>query len=376
MKNSQVSRKPNLGVFQMTCWVLGLVAFVEVMTVGMAVAFRNQRAPAPEERVVKEYVMVPAERRAPVRVVPQKPKKAPELSEADLIAELGPVAEVDEREVLDAPPSILDPVVERLLEDAHDARIRGDLYEAHTKLNEAQLRDPKNPNVLYELGTNYEEFGVFDKAMAFFVEVFKMGPDAGSLYPKAATKIEYGFQAEVKDLGALGWARITSPTRVDGGERRTLILPVSVSMTKDFDPALISPTVTFYEEIDGQVVQAIIQDGGSGSEWVTGTADWKDGEEMAEVWYFVPDQDAATGLLFGDRKFYGFVAELYYDGRLVDQRAHPRTLGSGKRSSTMEDLQRELDELDGLDIEDLRPAGPSVLPEMSLPGSGLPGAGE
>jgi hypothetical protein len=100
---------------------------------------------------------------------------------------------------------------------------------------------------------------------------------------------------------------------------------------------------------------------------VTGAADWKDGEEIAEVWYFVPDQDPATGLLFGQRKFYGFVAELYYDGRLSDIRAHPRTLlREGLGESTMEELQRDLDNLDGLDLEDLS-EGNSLLPKLNLP---------
>jgi hypothetical protein len=119
--------------------------------------------------------------------------------------------------------------------------------------------------------------------------------------------------------------------------------------------------------VDGKIVQAIIRQGDSGSEWVTGAADWKDGEEIAEVWYFVPNQDPATGLLFGQRKFYGFVAELYYDGRLSDIRAYPRTLlREGLGESTMEELQRDLDNLDGLDLEDLS-EGNSLLPKLNLP---------
>ena len=56
MKNSQRSRKLNLGVFHVSCWVLGLVAFVQMMAVGVAMAFRNQRAPEAREGIVKEYV--------------------------------------------------------------------------------------------------------------------------------------------------------------------------------------------------------------------------------------------------------------------------------------------------------------------------------
>lgn len=366
MKNSPRSRKPNLGVFHVSCWVLGLVAFVQLMAVGVAMAFRNQRMPEPEEKIVKEYVVVPRATRAAVSVdVPKKAKPAPVMmaDDKELIPDALTVAKVDEDEVLNEAPAVLDPVVEQLLKDARDARIQRDLNLAHVKLTEARLAAPDDPNVLYGLGANYEALGVFDKATAFYLEVYQAGPrKAGSLYEKAGIKLAQGLVPEVKDLAILGYGRMTTPTRVEGGERRTLILPVEVSRSKNFDPMLFKPRVRFYEEVDGNIVQADIEPGDAGSEWVTGAADWKDGEEMAEVWYFVPDQDSATGLLFGDRKFYGFVAELYYDGRLVDIKAQPRTLlKEAGGESTIEELQREFDELDGLTLEDLT-AGDSLLP--------------
>lgn len=376
MKNSRLSRKPNLGMFHVSCWVLGLAAFVQLMSVGVALAFQNQRIPEPEERIVKEYVVVPAARTAPVTVAPQRPKPVavvppkplPDLADLkEVLPDLESVAKVAEEDVLSVPPPVLDPVVEALLKDARKARVGGDLMLALTKLQEAELREPKDPNVLYGLGATYEEFGIFDKARDYYYDVFNSGPSAGSLFEKASFKVAQGLVPDVKDLARLGWGRMTNPTQEPNGERRTLILPIEVDTSKDFDPMLITPRVRFYEEVDGQVGQAIIQQGDSGSEWVTGAADWKDGEEIAEVWYFVPDQDAATGLLFGQRKFYGFVAELYYDGRLVDIRAQPRTLlREGGSDSTMEDLQRELDNLDGLDLEDLT-EGDSLLPKLNLP---------
>lgn len=376
MKNSRTSRKPNLGVFHVSCWVLALIAFVQLMAVGVAMAFRNQRAPEPVERVVKEYVMIPAEKRAPITVAPPKkletPKPVPALEPLEL-PELPPLPVPAEEDLLTGPPPVLDPVVEEILKEAGDARIQGDLVLALTKLADAEKRDPKNPNVLYSVGATYEELGVFDKATEYFLQVYQAGPlEAGSLYEKAAIKLAHGLVPEVKGLAMLGWGRMANPVRERrdglGGEKRTLIMPVKVSPTKDFDPQLFTPRVRFYEEVNGEITQAIINQGHSGSEWVTGTADWADGEEMAEVHYFVPDQDPATGLLFGQRKFYGFVAELYYDGRLVDIRAQPRTLlQEGGGESTMQELRREFEELDGLSLEELMPAGPSILPKIGDP---------
>ena len=381
MKNSRVSRKPNLGMFHISCWIIGLVAFVQLMSVGVALAFKNQQIPQPGERIVKEYVVAPGppsalvtaggEKPEPIAALPPKsiavvlPKPLPESKE--VLTDLESITKVAEEDVLNLPPPVLDPIVEALLKDARQARVEGDLIQALTKLQEAELREPRDPNVLYSLGATYEAFGIFDKARDNYYEVFNLGQNAGSLFEKASFKVAQGLVPDVKNLACLGWGRMTNPIQEQNGERRTLILPVEVDTNKDFDPMLFTPRVRFYEEVDGKIGQAIIRQGDSGSEWVTGTADWKDGEEIAEVWYFVPDQDPATGLLFGQRKFYGFVAELYYDGRLSDIRAHPRTLlREGLGESTMEELQRDLDNLDGLDLEDLS-EGNSLLPKLNLP---------
>ncbi|MDB4762398.1 hypothetical protein OAG38_01535 [Akkermansiaceae bacterium] len=381
MKNSRVSRKPNLGMFHISCWIIGLVAFAQLMSVGVALAFKNQQIPQPGERIVKEYVVAPGppsalvtagdDKPEPIAALPPKsiavvsPKPLPESKE--VLTDLESVTKVAEEDVLNLPPPVLDPIVEALLKDARQARVEGDLIQALTKLQEAELREPRDPNVLYSLGATYEAFGIFDKARDNYYEVFNLGPNAGSLFEKASFKVAQGLVPDVKNLACLGWGRMTNPIQEQNGERRTLILPVEVDTNKDFDPMLFTPRVRFYEEVDGKIGQAIIRQGDSGSEWVTGIADWKDGEEIAEVWYFVPDQDPATGLLFGQRKFYGFVAELYYDGRLSDIRAHPRTLlREGLGESTMEELQRDLDNLDGLDLEDLS-EGNSLLPKLNLP---------
>ena len=199
---------------------------------------------------------------------------------------------------------------------------------------------------------------------------------AGSLYEKAGLKLAVGLRPDVRDLAMLGWGRMATPQREANGEKRTLMLPVTVAPDREFDPMLLRPSVRFFEEVDGKIGPAIIAEGDSGSEWITGIADWQDGEEMAEVWYFVPDQDTANGFLFGERKFYGFVAELYYDGQLVDIRAEPRTLlQEAKKQPGIESYENELD---GLDLEDFGGAGDTLLPKMDdlpeIPGTkfGIP----
>jgi len=366
MKNSRTSRKPNLGAFHVSCWVMGLVAFVQLMSVGVALAMRGNIREVKTE-IQTEYVMIPSSSTDAVRVappVPPKPKPAMEEVEiAPVVPDREAVARIDRKRVLNSAPPIIDPVVEALVSDSRKARVKGDLYLAHAKLAEAEMTDPKNPNVIYGLGANYEAFGVFDKAASYFLKVYQMGPmKAGSLYEKAGLKLAVGLRPDVRNLAMLGWGRMATPQREANGEKRTLVLPVTVAPEREFDPMLLRPSVRFFEEVDGKIGPAIIKDGDSGSEWVTGVADWQDGEEMAQVWYFVPDQDTANGFLFGDRKFYGFVAELYYDDRLVDIRAEPRTLL--QEAGQQPGIEAYENELDGLDLEDFGGAGDTLLPRM------------
>jgi len=104
------------------------------------------------------------------------------------------------------------------------------------------------------------------------------------------------------------------------------MMPISVAPGKEFDPELLDPRMNFFEEVDGKIQPAVITPDGSGFEWVSAPVNWDDGEELAEVWYFVPDRDVREAYFSGERKFYGMVVELYYDGRLVDMMAQPRTL--------------------------------------------------
>lgn len=384
MKNSPETGKLNLGAFHVSCWVMGLVAFAQLMSVGVAMATRgNDSGPAPEARVVEKYIMIPSSSNGPVRVAPPKlepkaePKPEPSIAEVPVEVPEDTTPEVHEFEVLNTPPSTADPLVEKLIEEAREARVMGDLMVAHAKLSEAEEMDPMNANVLYSLGTNFEGLGHEGEAAKYFLRVYQLGVlSAGSLYEKAGFKLAHGLVPDVKNLANLGWGRIAAPERDESGELRKLLLPVEISPNRDFDSQKLDLKVQFYEEVDGKVTRAIIKDGDLGGGWLGERTDWADGEEVAEAWYIVPDQDAASGLLFGERKFFGFVAKLYYHGRLVDVRAQPRTLGL--HEETPESLNAWKEELDGLSIEDLEEmAAPgTVLPRIADPSEGLPKFGE
>jgi len=346
---------------------MGLIAFAQLMFIGAAMAFRSPPEPAPEvvTRVVTEYVTLEAPPEAAPAPIQLTAKERMALFKGP---DLGPIVAPA---VLSSAPDIDDPVLERLVNEARAARIAGDTVRAIIKLEEAQLKEPKNPHVLYQLAQYYETYGNFGTAADYYVKVFELGPlRAGSLWKKASVKIEKGFSKKVMGLAALGPTFKMLPEQTPEGERRGITLSISVAPGQDLDPMLLRPSVTFFEKVDGKITSARIEESnrGRGNRWLDQPVDYQDGEEMVEVWYLARDQDSQESYIFKDREFYGYVVELYYENSLVDIRAQPRTLQMEMRSQKAagdSSWDPELDQL--LEALENRGAGSSLLPR--LPGN-------
>jgi len=344
MQHSPRQHGPRLGVFHLSCWILALVAFLQVMSVGVALAIRPKSTVV--ERVVTEYVPVagpvvatpPASatlaKQAPIERVPEKitvKDFQPDPKVADLLA----------RDSLSSAPIINDPKAERLVAEARDARIRSDHMQAIVKLDEALRLEPDHPAIIYEMATNFEVMGIYDKATAQYIKLRNLGPlKGGSLWSKASHKILKGIVPESREFTSLGVVRTATVVETGVGQRRGVIVPVSVSAREDFDPALIETKVHFFEKQNGEVKQVEFPEN-QGFKWLSQPVDWSDGEELVEVWYHIPRSDAQQQHLFGDREFHGYVAELYYDGELVDLRARPRPLINRMRNRGGNNLQNE-----------------------------------
>lgn len=352
---------------------MGLVAFVQLVSIGTAMAFRDA-APLPPEVITEiktEYVQV----EKPAAVIPTH-ERPTGLTKAEVAAEVNALIaasspkELVEPEVLKSAPAIADPVLEKLLKEARAYRVMGDVERSTLKLEEAQLMEPDNPNVLYEMGVNFEELGVYDNATDYFMKVHKLGPlKAGALFKKAATKLERGVVPDTRGLAVLNGVRVLEPLVDAGGERRRVNLAITAAPEREFDPDLVHVQVHFFEESNGDLRKAPIDTSdpdATGSQCTSMPYDWGDGEEIVEVWYQLPPRDRADREIFGERKFHGFVAELYYDEKLLDIRAQPRTLVQEirlmKKQSSGDDWNPDLDPI--LEALENHGAGSTLLPKL------------
>ena len=329
-----VSEKPNSPlagrppVFAISCWVLALMAFSQLLVSGLALATRFDES-REVRTVIKEVpkliaVRIPAavtEQHRSSSVVSHPPVVPPVAAP---VAALPPPTPV-------TVPQVGDPRSERMVHEARQARVAGDMGLAIVKLEEALSQSPGDPSVHYELGLVHEQMGVFDTAAAHFEKVFQMGVSgAGSLYALAAGKLRDGFEQPDAMLGKLSLSRVRIFKDPDNeaGQRVILTIPVQKAPGEEIDVAEIAVSVTFFNRTSkGEVVQ--LEDKSWVTEqWLTMPFDWAGDEESLRMTYVIPPQDGQTEHLFGGRTYYGQVVSLLYKGEVLDVQAWPRDLAA------------------------------------------------
>lgn len=311
-------------VFAVACWFLGMMAFAQLLVAGMALATRLEESRV--VRVVEKEVPKPVIMRVPA------PSADPSVVSRPPVPATKPVD--PSPSVAPSPlkvPQVADPRSERLVTEAREARVAGDMGRAIVKLEEALAASPDDPSVRYELGLVHEQMGVYDIAASHYEKVFKMGTSgAGALYELAAAKLRDGFETPDAMLGklSLGRVRIFNNPNHEGGQRVILTIPVQKSPADEVDVAEIAVSVIFFNRTSkGEIVQ--LEDNSWVKEqWVTLPFDWAGGEESLRMTYTIPPQDTQTEHLFGSRAYYGQVVSLSYKGEVLDVQAWPRDLAA------------------------------------------------
>ena len=127
---------------------------------------------------------------------------------------------------------------------------------------------------------------------------------------------------------------------------------------REIKPELVKVDVFFFDKLNDEIHEATPASQRE-YKWLTEPVDWKDaGEELLQVTYVIPPGDERDLHLLGERKYFGQVVELHYDGELLDNQAWPRTLAR----------QRNVPEANPLFIpdefipEDLNEANPLLPP--------------
>lgn len=353
------------------------MAFVELVAVGVALALRHQadREPVVVERVVTEYLPMPMPMAAEAPAPAPAPVVEPVVAAPDPVLTMKPFTSEEEimslpstpmpsSPVLDA-PAIADPMVERLVDEAREARVRDDMRGAIVKLEEAEQLAAEDPTVLYLLAEAFEAMGHYDKAADYYEKVLGLGPrKAGSLLELASHKLSHGFEQAQKMEGhlTLGRVRHFNDKRIAEGEKIILTIPIMAAPDRKIDPEQVRVDVFFFDKLDGKLQEASNASTRT-SRFVTEPVDWKDtGEELLQVTYFIPPGIDKDRHLLGERVYFGQIVELHYGSELLDHQAWPRTLA----------MQRNVPESEPLFIPEDFPVeewneGNPLLPPLPVP---------
>jgi len=310
-------------VFSLACWFLGLVVVCQLLVAGVALGKRfdaSREVKVVEKEVVK-YVTV--------ELPPPPPVEVPVIVRGE-----------DPRELLGRPgppptpldtPEIADARAERLVKEARQARVAGDMGIAILKLEEAMVHAAGEPAIHYEMGLVHEQMGVFDVAASHYEVVFQAGIGAaGSLYELAAVKLRDGFEQPADMLGklSLGRVRVFRDPEYESGERTILTIPVQKAPGVEIDLEDLEVTVVFFNRTDRSEIRKLHDKSWVEEEWVSLPFDWAGGEETLRMVYVIPREDPRHEHLFGRLQYHGQVVSLLYQGEVMDVQAWPRDLAA------------------------------------------------
>ncbi len=285
-----------------------------------------------------EVSTLPSATAVPTSTPPPAPPKPSPISQQALGHTAAPVAEPTQEDR-----------VNEALEQGRLLRDRGDTYAAVTKLREAQALDQNNPSPLYELAMTYEKMGFTEKASETWKRIYDMGDAAGVYYSAAeaklnASKAQALLQAQPKatDMEAastappaeavgmngvakLGFETITKTEESDPQclQKLTLHLGVRAKARARIDVADVTVKVLFYDLVDANKL-----DGTNATihyQWQNSADYWSERDlETLDVMYVRPRPP--QGEPIEDRKYYGYIAAIYYKNALQDFRSDPARL--------------------------------------------------
>lgn len=221
-------------------------------------------------------------------------------------------------------PEVADQVDRALL-----LREQGDCQGALEILRQADSKLPIHPKILGEIAATLQQMGLDAKAAEYWERVHQLGPaGAGAYWDLADMALKGQILDEASSLET--YLRISRHTaRVvpsnEGTQHVVLRIHIDSAQKKPLSGDDMYLNVLFYDAVNDTTFEPTVAD--TKPVYVTQPYDWRDGsEEIIEVDYFLPKLTQEQLATLGQRRFFGYVVELYYKDLLQDIIASPRKL--------------------------------------------------
>lgn len=217
--------------------------------------------------------------------------------------------------------------VDRLLRQAVAAMTAGDMKRCILSLEEAGLLAPAHPALLYYYGLAYDKLQNPLKARDFYTRVFAMRDSAGVYFQRAARRLTFGFEQEGALRGKLSFGphQVNHTYSAEQGENVELLIPVLLAPGESINVDDIYLAVQFFDLVNGRKIEFSRLAEPKWS-WQNKTPTWKDWEEQLLISYAIPPLTQEEMDAYGDLKYYGFTAKLYYKGEPLDCISAPSAL--------------------------------------------------
>ena len=266
--------------------------------------------------------------------------------------------------------------VDRLLQRAVSAITSGDMKLCILSLEEAGLLAPEHPALLYYYGLAYDKLQNPLKARDYYTRVFAMRDDAGVYFQRAARRLTFGFEQANAMRGKLSFGphQVNHTYTAEQGEKVELLLPILLAPGESINADDLYLAVQFFDLVNGRKIEFSRLAEPKWS-WQNETPTWKDWEEQLLISYSIPPLSQEEMDAYGDLKYYGFTAKLYYKGEPLDCISSPsalilqeQRLNSRRRTPQPQNNNHGLFPDDGLIPEEATPVSDytdNLLPNFS-----------
>ncbi len=216
--------------------------------------------------------------------------------------------------------------VDRLIRQSVTSMAAGDMRQCILCLEEASLISPEHPALLYYYGMAYDKLLNPKKARDFYTKLFQMRDKAGSYFKRAAHRLTYGFDQASAMRGKLSFGphQVKHTYDTETGEQVDMLLPIILAPGEEVRFEDLYIHVQFFDLVNGRRIA--FSRGNVKWSWRNEKPNWENWEENLVVSYSLAPLTQEELEAFGDVKYYGFTAKLYYKGEPLDCISSPSAL--------------------------------------------------
>ncbi len=236
-------------------------------------------------------------------------------------AENTPVVRQDELKAEDAAE------LDRLIRQGVAAMTAGDMRRCVLSFEQAHTISPEHPALLYYYGLAYDKLLNPDRARQYYMKLFQQRDRAGRYFERASRRLTYGFEQPSAMRGKLAFGphQVRHSYDEGEGERVSILLPVLLAPGEEVRPDDLYVTFQAFDLVNGRNIE-FARFAKPQMAWENATPTWADWEENLRIEYAVPPLTQGELDAYGDLKYYGFTAKLYYKGEPLDCISSPSAL--------------------------------------------------